>query len=291
MRTRRILGATALTTLVAVGLTGCVKMDMQLDLQADDTVDGSMIVAVSSALAEMSGQDPADLADQMTGDAFDMDEGTVTSTEPYDDGEFVGTQMTFEGEGLDSFSGSSDGELSIVREGDEFVVSGTMDLTAEALGTGEAGGDEMMAGLMEDFQIKIAVSFPGAVSEHNGELDGNTVVWTPTYGEVNELSARGSAIEGGSAGSDLPLPLLIGIGAAALLAIGLIVFLVMRSRKNATAQPAAAGVAPAPFTQAPGQGFGAPATPGAPGAPAAPPVTPAPPVDGPPAPPQQTPPA
>src|SRR5665647_3205871 len=46
MRTRRLLGAAALTTFIAVGLTGCVKMDMQLDLQSDDTVDGTMIFAI-----------------------------------------------------------------------------------------------------------------------------------------------------------------------------------------------------------------------------------------------------
>src|SRR5665648_1063731 len=43
MRTRRLLGAAALTTFIAVGLTGCVKMDMQLDLQSDNTVDGTMV--------------------------------------------------------------------------------------------------------------------------------------------------------------------------------------------------------------------------------------------------------
>lgn len=286
MRTRQILGATALATLVAASLAGCVKMDMQLDLQSDDTVDGSMVFAVSTALADLTGQDPADIAEQMSGESFDMDEGTVTSTEPYDDGEYVGQTITFEGETLDSFSGSTDGELSIVREGDEFVVSGTMDLSEAALGTEGAESDEMMSGLMEGFDIQISITFPGKVSEHNGELDGNTVTWSPTYGESTELSARGSAVEGGG-GSSLPLPLLIGIGAAVLIAVALIVFLVLRSRKNSAAQPAAAVYAPAAFTPDAAQGY----APTAPTAAAAPPAPPAPPVDAPPAPPQeQTPP-
>ncbi|KGM14706.1 hypothetical protein N867_17300, partial [Actinotalea fermentans ATCC 43279 = JCM 9966 = DSM 3133] len=246
-------------------------MDMQLDLQSDDTVDGTMVFAVSSALAEMSGQDAESLAEQMAGESFDMDEGTITGTEPYDDGEYIGQKMTFEGEPLDSFGGATDGELSIVREGDEFVVSGTMDLSEDALGTGGAEGDEMMSSLMEGFDIQISITFPGKVSEHNGELEGNTVTWTPQYGEANEISARGSAIEGGG-GSSLPLPLLIGIGAAVLVAAALIVFLVLRSRKNAVAQPAAAGYAPAPFTPDAAQGY----APTAPTAPAPPVAAPAP---------------
>ncbi len=288
MRTRRILGATALATIVAAGLAGCVKMDMQLDLQSDNTVDGSMVFAVSTALAEMTGQDPSMIAEEMSGDTFDMEEGTVTSTEPYDDGEYVGQKITFEGETVDSFSGTTDGELSIVREGDEFVVSGTMDLSEAALGTEGAAGDEMMSGLMEGFEIQISITFPGSVSEHNGELDGNTVTWTPKYGEANEISARGSAIEGGG-GSGLPLALLIGIGVAVLVAVALIVFLVLRSRKSSAAQPATAGYAPAapaaPAAFAPdaAQGY----APTAPTAPAPPAAAPAPPVDGPPAPPQQ----
>lgn len=228
------------------------------------------------------------IAEEMSGDTFDMEEGTVTSTEPYDDGEYVGQKITFEGETVDSFSGTTDGELSIVREGDEFVVSGTMDLSEAALGTEGAAGDEMMSGLMEGFEIQISITFPGSVSEHNGELDGNTVTWTPKYGEANEISARGSAIEGGG-GSGLPLALLIGIGVAVLVAVALIVFLVLRSRKSSAAQPATAGYAPAapaaPAAFAPdaAQGY----APTAPTAPAPPAAAPAPPVDGPPAPPQQ----
>src|SRR5450756_3192879 len=71
---------------------------------------------------------------------------------------------------------------SVVRDGDEFVVSGTLDMTEAAMGA------ESMPGLGDSFDIKIAMTFPGKVTEHNGELSGNTVTWTPVYGEVNELS-------------------------------------------------------------------------------------------------------
>lgn len=284
MRTRRLLGAAALSTALVAGLAGCVKMDMQLDLQSDDTVDGSILMAVSSALAEMSGQDPESLLGEMNADDM-VDQGAVTSTEPYDDGEYIGQTIHFEGESLESFSGGGDEDLQIVREGDEYVVSGVMDLSDAAMGT-EGEGGEMFSGLMESFDVRVSITFPGKVSEHNGELDGNTVTWTPRVGETNEISARGSAIEGGG-GSGLPLPLLIGIGLAVLAAIGLILFFVLRSRKNAAAPAAAAYGAPAGYEAQPGYGAPAAYTPDAGHAPTAP-TAPAPPETGyaaPPAPP------
>ena len=234
MRTRRLLGAAALT-LAAAGLTGCMKMDMQIDLQSDDTIDGTMIVAVSAELAELSGQSPEDLAEQMQSEMVPTDEGEGEwSSKPYDDGEFVGSEITFVDAPLNAMGGESatPESLTIVREGDEFVVTGTLDMT-DTTGSAE---DPMFEGMMDSFDIRIAVSFPGAVSEHNGELSGNTVTWVPVFGEVLELSARGSAVDGGG-GSGLPWLLIAGIVVGLLVILGLIVFFVLRSRSS---QPAVA---------------------------------------------------
>jgi len=284
MRTRRLLSAAALTTFVAVGLTGCIKMDMQLDLQSDNTVDGTMIFAISSEVAQMAGQDPATLAEQLSGETFDFSEGANVQSEPYDDGEYIGTTTTFEGEPLETFGAGQDESMSVVRDGDEFVVSGTFDMTEAAMGA------ESMPGLGDSFDIKIAMTFPGKVTEHNGDLSGNTVTWTPVYGEVNEFSARASAIDGGGGG--LSLPLLIGIIAAALIVLGLVLFLVLRSRKGGQPAAAAASAYPEPtasYTPVQAQAPYTPVAPpmGAPPAPPAPPVPPAaPPMGAPPAPPQ-----
>ena len=274
MQIRRLVGASALGILVAVGLSGCLKVDMQLDLQSDDTVDGSMVFAISSAVAELAGESPESIAESMQEDAFDLGEGGTTRTEPYDDGDFIGTTTYFEGKALAEFDDPE--SVSIVHDGDDFVVSGAFDLSEAT------EGGEMMPGLTEGLDIRIAITFPGAVSSHNGTLDGNTVSWQAVPGERLELEARGSAIEGG--GGSLPLPLLIGIGLGLLILIGLILFLVLRSRKGAPAGAAAtaypvAGDYPAPPAYAP-QGDSAPGTvpPPAPPAPPAPPVTSAPPA-------------
>src|SRR5665647_1254996 len=157
MRTRRLLGAAALATFVAVGLTGCIKMDMQLDLKSDDTVDGSMIFAISSEVAQLMGEDAESIADSMQQDMIDVGDGGETRSEPYDDGEYIGTTTFFEGQSLETFSSGEDTEsLQILREGDEFVVSGVMDLSE-----GAEDSESMMPGIGDSMDIKIAITFPG----------------------------------------------------------------------------------------------------------------------------------
>lgn len=287
MRTRRRLGALSLSVLLAAGLTGCMKVDMDLHLQSDDTVDGTMVMAVSAELAEMVGQDAETLADEMSADiGGNMTTGEV-STEPYDDGEFVGTTMTFEGESLASFTDAEDDSLTITREGDEFVVAGVLDLSG--------GGEELPAGMAESMDVKVAITFPGEVTEHDGELSGTTVTWVPSGAEVLEINARGSAVEGGMGGLPRTILLVAGLGLLVLLLAGLALFLVLRSRRGAastqgdaatayptpTAYPAEAAAAYPPATAYPApQPPVEPQAPPAPPAPAAaqPPVEPPPPV-------------
>jgi hypothetical protein len=243
MRTRKLAGLTALAAMVAVGLAGCVKMDMSLDLQPDDTVDGSVTFAIDKSIAEMMGESPESLAESMRDDSVDLASEFIVRTEAYDDGTYIGSTVYLEGSPLSEFQGGPD-ELSIVREGDEFVVSGRFDM-------GE-GGDDFGMMPTDGFDITISVTFPGAVSEHNGQLNGRTVSWKPAMGEATDMQARGSAIAGGG-DSGLPLPLIIAIAAALLVLIGLVLFFVLR--RKSPQEPAAAtalgdGTAPA----APGPG-------------------------------------
>ena len=73
--------------------------------------------------------------------------------------------------------------------------------------------------------MTIAVTFPGEVTEQNGDLDGTTVTWTPVFGQATELHAVGSAIDAGSS-----MAWLLFIGLAVLLAIVLAIVIVSRGR-------------------------------------------------------------
>ena len=220
MRPVRALAVAA----TAVALTGCMKLDMQLDISDSDTVDGEIILALNreaSAMAEAMGEDPSTVFDEL---GADLPEGA--QAEDYDDGEFVGQRYTFDDIALSEFSAEESG-FGITHEGEEIVVDGNLDMTGldpEAM-AGELGGDAGELGdmdqLMESLEMSVSMTFPGEVTEHNGELDGTTVTWTPVPGEANEISAR-SADSGGGGGDGIPvwiwiLIIVVVLGLAALL--------------------------------------------------------------------------
>lgn len=223
---------------MAVVLTGCLKMDMQLDVSENDTVGGEIILALSrdvSAMAESMGEDPSALFGEMQ----DLPEGA--EVEDYEDDRFVGQRYTFEDVSLSEFS--EEQEFGIVHDGEEIVVTGNLDMTdmdpeAMAGELGQLGGDAGQLGdvdeLMESLEMSVSITFPGEVTEHNGELDGTTVTWTPVPGETNEISAR-SADSGGGGGDGIPVWIWILIVVVVLGLAGLLFFL---SRNRNQAPPA-----------------------------------------------------
>ncbi|WP_455604361.1 LppM family (lipo)protein, partial [Cellulosimicrobium funkei] len=175
---------------------------MAITLNEDDTFDGSVVMAFSDEVAESMGSDPQELWDQMGSEMeSEMPEGATQ--EPYAQDGYTGTKITYADQPIAQLDTGAADSISVTREGDEYVVSGSMDMTGEEFNpdTGDAATDEMSRQMMEGLDIKIAITFPGEVAESNGEVDGNTVTWTPVVGEVNEMTARGSAVPGGSAGS------------------------------------------------------------------------------------------
>ena len=114
--------------------------------------------------------------------------------EAYSEDGFVGQQITFEDVPLgeftssDTFSGSGLGdELRIVREGDEFVVTGALDMSGDQFTDTEIRSSSLTTSSSR------SRSFPGEVISSTGEVDGNTVTWQPQVGENNPIEARASA--------------------------------------------------------------------------------------------------
>ncbi len=282
--------------LLVLLVSGCMKVDVDLTLNPDDTVDGVMIMAFDDDVATLLGTDPEALWEEA---GSDLESGLPpgSTQEPWAQDGYTGTRVTFTAVPLDQMSQANDADtLRIVREGDEFVVTGAMDLSD----MGAEGSGEMMAG----FDVRIAVTFPGAVSEHNGTLQGRTVVWEPQPGERTEMMARGDAsggsfgVLGGADGSGW-LPVILG-GVAALI-VAVVLFVVLRNRRERAADahlrfaqqrweeqypqgvPALFPPTTPPATPPAGQPWGQPVGPGGPVA-AAGPVPPPPPA-APPAPP------
>lgn len=226
-RTVRVLGSAVMALLLA----GCFKVNMDLEVAADDTVSGTAVIAVDESLLELSGQSVDDLFADM--DLSELPDGSTS--EPYREDGFVGQQITFvsvplsEFAGSGALSGSGTGEdLSIVREGDEFQVSGGLDMSGE-----EFTGTEVPQEFLENFEFRISITFPGEVVSATGDVDGNTVTWEPTVGQNTRIEAVASAIPSKSS----PI-LLIVLGVLLVLVLGAIVYFVTHRTPAPAAGPA-----------------------------------------------------
>ena len=231
MRTRRlwrVLGSAAL----AVLLGGCFKVNMDLDVTAENTVSGTAVVAVEESLLELSGQN----VDQLFADMDLSDLPPGSKAEPYEEDGFVGRQITFDDVALSQFTGNgtlsgtaSGEELNIVREGDEFRVTGGFDMSGQ-----EFTGTEIPQEFLENFEFRISITFPGPVSSASGDIDGNTVTWEPRVGQNTEIQAVASAIPSSSS----PLLMIVLIAAGALV-LGAIVYFLTHRGAAAAADPIA----------------------------------------------------
>jgi len=224
-RLGRLLGVCAFALL----LSGCFKVNMDVEVSPENTVSGKAIIAVDESLLELSGQS----ADQLF---KDMDLSSLpagATTEKYQEDGFIGQQITFSDVPLAEFTGNntlsgtgtgSGDQLNIVRQGDEFHVTGAFDMSGP-----EFTGTEVPKQFLENFEFTISITFPGEVKSATGEIDGRTVTWKPTFGKNTRVEAVASAIP--SASSPLLMILLI---AGAALILGAAVF-VITHRKPAPA--------------------------------------------------------
>ncbi len=244
----RTVPVAALAVVALLGLSGCVRMDMDLTLSEDDTASGTVVVAFSDRLAEAMGTEPQELWQQGS-DALAGELPEGATEQPYAEDGYTGGTYTFTEQPIGEIGGLGGEELSITREGDEYVVTGTMDLTDD---TGEL--ESAPPELVDEFDVRVAVTFPGEVVETDGEVLGtNTVEWRPPVGERTEMRARGSAVTNGMAdasgggatdGDDAASPgfpwwVVGALGGVLLLAV--VVVLALRARRGGPGGPSGGG--------------------------------------------------
>src|SRR4029077_12346679 len=182
---------TAAACLLVVLMTGCIKLNMDLQLRSDDTVNGSVIFALNKQILQLTGKS----FDDLTGGQSVVPSGVPVQSADYEDDQYSGKEYTFEGVPISRFSGdASDGSLSIVHQGDTFVVNGSIDFS-----TADTSQLPNADQLLSSAELSIAITFPGAVQSASsaGVISGNTVTWTPKFGQKNDIQAVGSAISSG----------------------------------------------------------------------------------------------
>jgi len=269
---KNALRVTVLSLFVVATLAGCFKAKIDVTLNSDDTIDGTMVVAVQQGIGESLGSSDEEILEQLGGDVpGELGDATV---EDYNEEGWIGKAYTFTGRPLDTFSsGESGDDISITRDGDVFIVDGTWsteDTDTEGMDPGALGAE-----------FTFSVTFPGEVTDHNGELseDGRTVTWN-LFDGPETLHAEGKAV----AGSSFPVWILLVLVGLLIVAAIVITAIVVRKRAAATAagtapavvSPAAPAVEfasepaspPVPVTPAEPAGFAEPETPAEPEAPA-----------------------
>lgn len=224
-----ILAGVALT----LALSACLKLNVDLTITPQDTVNGTMILGVDRQLAAMSGQSDEELRKQFADAAPTSAPGM--NAEPYRDGTYVGVKITLTESPLaDLNKDQSKDQLHIVHDekAGTYTVSGVLDLN-------QLGAGGMGSAFTRTLDVRIAITMPGKVIDHNGMLDGTTVTWVGKPGErltMHAVSEEASAI---------PWVPVLAIGIPTLLVIaGVVAWLVMR-RRAATPAPPVEG-APAP---------------------------------------------
>lgn len=232
---------------LALVLTGCIKLNMDLVINSDDTVSGVVQFGVQKELLELTGQSAEDLL----GDAPLPSDAPGVTTEPFEDEEFAGQQFNFESVPIAQFNESqvtgatgltgvpATDTLTITHQDDTFVVAGVLDLSGGDItgATNPFGGTG--AELLESAEIRVSITFPGDVIEATGgQIEGNTVTYLPRFGDRLEIDATGSAIDDGDAeaaaggddgGSNLLLILII---AAVVVVLAVVLFLILRNRRG-----------------------------------------------------------
>jgi len=238
---------------LALLLTGCFRVNFDLEVSPENTVAGTAVIAVDQDLLELSGQS----VDQFFNEADLSDLPANASIDDYEEDGFIGKQVTFDQVPLDEFqqnetlSGAGTGgeSLSIEREGDEFVVSGGFDMSGP-----EFTGQDVPQQFLDNFEFRITMTFPGPVTSSTGQVDGNTVTWEPKFGDNTRIEARASAIPSTSS----PWLMILLIAGGALLLGGLVYVLTHRAKPapamgpdDGTATPVDPSVAAATPIEAP----------------------------------------
>lgn len=196
---------------------------MELRIQPDDTVDGSVVLVFDKAVVESAGGTDA-LVDALTGaDPGLFDEqpssGSV-ETRKFHDGRRTGVEYILTAVPVEEFGAGRGGDLAITREGDNYLVDGVIDLRQAARGAGPGA----VAGLA-DADLSLSVTFPGDVVRSNGRVNGTTVTWEPEAGQVLRIQATGRAAE------EFAWPAVVGAGLVALfVVVGLVTWLLLRPR-------------------------------------------------------------
>lgn len=220
MRSKRVTGALLAIAAILL-LSGCVRFQAHLTITPQNTVNGDIVVASIVGDGENAKAEANDRAMAIEQKLLPQLSGAdgVTRNE-YDSDGYVGSRFSLTNTPLQAINSDSDsGSLVVKREGDTFVFDGTVAFAPDSEKAPPKEADKT--------NIEIAITFPGAVTEHNGELNGTRVTWNTSYEGSLEMHAVASAEP---TGPPSWVWVLVGSGIAAIIAAVVIVVVTSKRR-------------------------------------------------------------
>ena len=214
---KRLARAVALALVTVVGLSGCIRYNVDMTLSPDNTASGTIVIAVQKGVGQQMGlASDQDALTQLFGESpF----GPNFTPKEYKDGDWVGKSYTFSGVAITDLADLA-ALFTVVRDGDVYSVDGAgAPITADEKKQLPPGAESRMS-----------ITFPGPVIESNGTVVGNTVTWN-LFDMTDPVHATGKAIAAGS-GWSVPTWLLIAGGTSLIALIGAAVLVLMRRRRN-----------------------------------------------------------
>lgn len=233
------LRRTILLALLPLLLAAC-EMRVWLDVNMDSAESGEVTITMGfdeefREMIDASGE---------AGDIFSELETEASAegfnVEPFTDGEIQGVTITKSFTSLEELNQVLNESPSVSPTGDESVVSGISftdngdtilfeGSVPDASGEFE-GIDPSQALDLIQFDARVSVTFPGDVSEHNGELSERTVTWIFYDEDFDgiEMFAEARKAGGGLSGVVIAAVLLV------LAVVGSIVYRVVTSKKTDT---------------------------------------------------------
>jgi len=186
----KILRISIIALLSTVMLTGCVKLDLALEVNTDSTISGSMIFAVSDSLADLGADASSGLP---TADSLVDSQADGVTVTPYKKDGYTGSTYTFDRVPFSAFKsdGSTTNDIKVERTDSQIKLTGALDFSYGDLTDELDPFSNLLAqSISSSADLKISIKFPVKVLSSTGTIseDGKTVTWIPKLGEKLDLA-------------------------------------------------------------------------------------------------------
>ncbi len=166
-------------------LTGCVRLGIDLQVNQNKTMSGTMIFALSDSIAALGGDSSA----LSQNDLIDPKTKGVTARAYKKDG-YTGEEYVLKDVQISAFNpGGKNDSFTITETSKKITVNGYMDFSDTS--GGGAIGSQRASTMMSSADIHISIKFPYDVTSSTGVIssDKKTVTWRPKIGEKTQLQA------------------------------------------------------------------------------------------------------